>query len=166
MRLLLACLVLTLSTGCAARVYEANGFPFNMDGAQQAAIPNNAKLIRVAGILYRRLTGPALRRAVVGNRIFLDQSVVLDSGTSHGDGAWFAADGHSYYWSRFRLGHGQGTYTVQHDRVCTSGTAERCFSLFRSGDGRFVRHGPGLYAPSLITIRPIPADWVPRIQPQ
>ena len=165
MRRIALAVALSLSSGCAARVYEANGFPFNMDGPQQAAIPDSAKVIRVSGTLYRRMTGPALRSAVVGNRIFLDSRVVLDSGTSHGDGAWFAADGHTWYWSRFRLGHGRGSYVVHRDRVCSPGNRDICFSLFRSADGRFLRHMPPWQAPSLMTITPIPPDWVPRIQP-
>jgi hypothetical protein len=156
-------LALLLVSGCAAQVYDANGFPFNMDGPQQPAIPVAAQIIRVSGVLFRRVTGPELRRIVVGNRIFLDWSVVLDSGTSHGDGAWFAADGHTYYWSRFRLGHGRGTYTIRRDDVCTFGNRDRCFSLFRSADGRFLRHTPGLSAPSLVTIRPIDPSWSPRL---
>lgn len=164
MRYLLPLPAALMVSGCAPTIYEANGFPFNMDGPQQAPIPEAAKTIRVSGTLFHRMTGTALRRAVVGNRIFLDRSVVLDSGTSHGDGAWFAADGRTWYWSRFRRGHGRGSYVIQHDRVCTTGNVDLCFSLFRSADGRFVRHMPRLQAPSLVTIRAIPTDWSPRLQ--
>jgi hypothetical protein len=163
MRYLAPVFILTLSSGCAVTVYEASGFPFAQEGPQPAEIPADAKVIQVSGAHFQRMTGPELRRAVVGNRIFLDQMVVLDSATSHGDGAWFAADGRTYYWNRFRLGHGRGTYTVRHDQVCTSGNGDRCFALFRSADGRFLRHMPGLQAPSLVTIRPIDPAWSPRI---
>ena len=168
MRFLLP-LLLSLTSGCTATVYEASGFPFAMEGPQPAPIPADARVIRVSGTLFRRLTGPALRRAVVGNMIFLDRSVVLDSGTSHGDGAWFATDGRTWYWSRFRRGHGRGSYAVQQDRVCASDPRgsdhpDRCFTLFEGADGRFLRHMPPWQAPSLVTIRPIPPDWSPRLQ--
>jgi len=163
-RCLLSVLALTLSAGCAGIVPEASGIPFNLDGPQPPAIRANAQEIRVAGTLFRRLTGAELRRAVVGNMIFLDPSVVFDSGTSHADGAWFAADGRTYYWSRFRLGHGRGAYVVHRERVCMSANREGCFTLFRSADGRFLRHMPPWQAPALITVRPIPADWSPRLE--
>jgi hypothetical protein len=162
MRYIALVLAIALS-GCAATVYDADGFPSNMDGPQQGTIPASAKIIRVSGEVFRRITGSELRQAVVGQMIFLDPSVILDSGTSHGDGAWFDADGRSYYWSRFRLGHGRGTYRVRFDDVCTSGNTDRCFSLFRSANGRYLRHTPGLSAPSLVTVRPIEPSWSPRL---
>jgi hypothetical protein len=166
MRHLLPSVALVLLSGCADKVYEATGFPYTFDNAQPTRVPATARVIRVSGTLYRRLTGETLRRAVVGHFMHFDGSVITESGMSHYGGRWFAADGHTYYWSRFRLGHGRGTYAIGYDAICTSGTTAPCFALYRSADGRFLRNNPAEGAPALVVLRPIDPSWSPRLQPE
>jgi len=160
MRILASLCAMALSSGCVSQAYEVSGFPY---GRADPPVPANATKILISGDIFERLNGRDLTSAVVGNRMFIDSSVITDSGTSHYSGEYFSSDGRTYFWTRFRLGHGKGTYAVHRNSVCTEGDGRGCFALFKSEDGRFVRLGASYTSPHLIVVSPIETDWTPRL---
>src|SRR5687767_13668400 len=116
MRLLTILCAVAFSSACAPTVYEVSGFPH---GRADSEIPENATRIAVSGQLFERLSGQELVSAITGNRMFIDSSVIFDSATSHFSGEYFSSDGLTYYWTRFRQGHGKGTYAIHQSKVCS-----------------------------------------------
>jgi hypothetical protein len=124
--------LLAFVCGCAsAPVYERPSTP----PGPAVHVPPGTSRIAVEGEIYRRLTGAALRRAIIGTSMYVDARDVVTSG----DGAFFSRDGHSYAHNRDRVQPASGTYSVLGDRVCTEILPNRwCFALFRSHTGGFM----------------------------
>lgn len=142
-------------SGCSPEPYELKEAGYAQ--GRVAAVPADATKIRFRGSDFYRLTGPALRQAIVGKSMFYDTSgpgIVVVSG----DGRYFNSDGCGYARNRDLVGPAFGNYWVKYDRVCTKvEDAEQlsCFSLFRSNEGLLLEHGlSGSSGPRRVVLEP------------
>jgi hypothetical protein len=111
--------------------------------------PPAARTIVCDGIIYRRLFGRELRRAIIGASFARSSEspthcvrrpgeIVISSP----DGQGFSADGQTYFQERDRVGPIQGTYEIEHDRFCTTvgSYPPTCRALYRSLRGGILEH--------------------------
>jgi hypothetical protein len=99
-----------------------------------ASPDTNASRIQFSGVEYRRLTGRALREAIVGATMNTPEIIVS------GDNFWNYDRDSRTYWNGGHRGVPRiGTYSVTRDAVChTLSGNSWCFTVYRNAQGDFV----------------------------
>jgi hypothetical protein len=125
LRALIMFIVSIAATACALpRPHEWVGEPLDPSVAN----------VRYQGVVYRKLTGEQLRRAVVGATMGF-RDIVVSGNPMH----YFHVDGRTYRWRGHRGAGVDGVYEVTHDQVChPMGDRRVCFVLFRDQQSNFL----------------------------